>query len=79
MNKLDDWLIDNWRRAWALWSVHWQLVTSLLLGAVLMVPSMPGEIAALVPEKYRVIAIGAWALLGLWARLKKQKEPKDVC
>ena len=75
LDKLDDWLIDNWRQAWRLWSVYWQMVTSLILGAVLMVPSMPGEIAALVPQQYRIIAIGLWAALGLWARLKKQEKP----
>lgn len=73
MEKLDRFLVDNWRKAWRFWSVQWQLVTSVILGAVLLVPSMPGEIAAIVPEEWRVVAIGVWALLGLWARLKQQK------
>lgn len=71
--KLDNYLVEGWRRALTWWSVQWQLITSLLLGAVLIVPSMPGEIANFVPEKVRIPAIAVWAVLGIYARLKSQK------
>jgi hypothetical protein len=73
IDRLDVWLIEGWRHAYRLWSLYWQLASSLLLGAVMLVPSMPGEIAALVPEGWRIAAIGLWALLGIYARLKHQK------
>lgn len=71
--KVDKFLIEGWRRALTWWSVQWQLVTSLFLGAVAIVPSMPGEIANFVPEKYRIAAVAIWAVLGIYARLKPQK------
>lgn len=73
IERLDVWLIEEWRKAYRLWSIYWQLITDLILGAVILVPSMPGEIASMVPESWRAMALGLWALIGIYARLKQQK------
>lgn len=78
MNRLDDWLVEGWRKAWAWWSVQLHLVASLVMGVVLMVPSMPQEIQDILPASVRGLLVAAWVALGLWVRLKKQKGSGDA-
>lgn len=72
MGRLDDMLVEGWRQALKWWSVQWQLVSGLIMGVVLMVPSMPTEIQELLPPKLRALLVAGWIALGIWARLKKQ-------
>jgi hypothetical protein len=70
---LHDRLIEDWRSAWRFWSIRMQLAGTMISGLLVMVPAMPAEIQELVPLKYRVVAIGLWAVASIGARLIKQK------
>lgn len=76
MMWIRDRLIDDWNQAWRFWSVRMQALGALLTTLMVMVPAMPPEIQALVPVKYRVIALGLWAAASIASRLIKQ-QPKS--
>lgn len=65
-------LIDRCKEAWRLWSVWMHVASTTLIGVLLMAPAMPAEIQGMVPQPYRAILIGAWAIAGIAARLLKQ-------
>lgn len=65
-------LVDDWRSAWRWWSTWMHVAGTAAAGLLLLTPSMPAEVQALVPVQYRALAIGAWAVAGLLARLVKQ-------
>lgn len=66
-------LIDDWRQAWRLWSVRMNAVGAALGAALAMIPAMPPEVQAMIPLRYRVIAVGLWAVASMAARLLRQK------
>jgi hypothetical protein len=65
-------LVDNWTSAWRWWSNWMHVVGTTLAGLLLLVPAMPLEVQAMVPLRYRVLAIGVWTLAGFAARLVRQ-------
>lgn len=74
----NDRLVAGWRCALRMWSLQMHTFGTLIVAALVMVPTMPAEVQALVPLKYRVAVIGAWYVGGIWARLKKQKGVGDA-
>jgi hypothetical protein len=66
-------LIDDLSRAWRLASVQLHLI--MLAGVALyeMVPAIPNELAALTPDRWRPIALGLYAVLGIAARVFRKK------
>jgi phage tail protein X len=66
-------LIDDWTRAWKFASVQIHLL--LLLGVALYeaVPAIPNELAVLIPERLRPLALGLYAALGILARVVRKK------
>lgn len=57
---------------WKLWSVWFQGASTLIIGLLTLVPSMPEEIQQAIPAAYRWAAIAVWAVLGLYIRARKQ-------
>lgn len=66
-------LIDDWTRAWKFASVQIHLL--LLLGVALYeaVPAIPNELAVLIPERLRPVALGLYAAIGILARVVRKK------
>lgn len=71
-DKLDDWCVDNWRKAMKWWSVRMNLIGAALLPLLMLVPQMPAEIQALLPPAVRAIAAGLWCVINIIVRLKAQ-------
>lgn len=72
IDRLDDWLCENWRNAWKWFSMQMHLFACALLMFLQIAPVMPDEVRRMIPEPWGVIAVGVWTLLGIVARLKKQ-------
>lgn len=73
MTWLRDRLIDDCGRWWKFASVQIHLI---MLGGVALyelVPAIPNEIAALIPDRWRPLALGFYALLGIAARVFRKK------
>jgi hypothetical protein len=73
-DKLDDWLCEGWRSAWRWWSVQMHMAASMVLMALQMAPVMPAEVQKLIPQPWGAIATAVWTLLGIYARVAKQKK-----
>jgi hypothetical protein len=73
LDKLDDWCVDNWRKALQFWSVRLNLIGAALLPVLMLVPQMPAEMQNLLPPTARAIAAGAWCIVNIAVRLKSQK------
>jgi hypothetical protein len=73
MNWLRKRLVDDWRDFTRWWSVRMTAVGALLGGILAIMPSMPQEVQAAVPERYRIAAVAIWALASLYSRVAKQK------
>lgn len=73
MTWLRDRLIDDCGRWWKFASVQIHLV--MLAGVALYeaVPAIPRELGDLIPERWRPLAFGAYAALGIAARLFRKK------
>lgn len=65
-------LVDNWKSFWAWYSTWMHLIGTTIAGVLLLVPSMPPEVQAIVPVKWRVAALGLWLIAGFVARVVKQ-------
>jgi len=75
MTAIQKRLVDDWRQAWRWWSVRMTAIGTLLGGALAIMPSMPAEVQAMIPTKYRLIAVGLWAMASLYSRVAKQRAP----
>lgn len=64
--------IDDCKNFYKLWSVWFHTLSTAIIGALLLMPSMPVEIQQLIPVPYRAVAIGVWLLLGYLLRGWKQ-------
>lgn len=73
MNALTDRLVDNWRQAWRWFSVQLHLIATSILMLLQLAPVMPPDLQKHIPQPWAAILTVAWALLGLYARLVKQK------
>jgi hypothetical protein len=71
-DKLDDWCVDNWRKALGFMSVKMNLIGAALLPVLTLVPQMPKEVQDLLPPALRAGLAGAWCLLNIVVRLKAQ-------
>lgn len=72
ISNLDDWCVENWRKALKWWSVRMNLIGAALLPLLTLVPQMPKEVQDLLPPAARAIVAGAWCLLNIVVRLKAQ-------
>ena len=74
-DTFDSRFVGGWRRClrWASVQMHVIGTSALLLLA--LVPSLPSDVAAVVPERFRVAVVAVWGIAGLYARLKKQGKP----
>ena len=66
-------LVEDWRNFHQWWSVRWNALGAVLLPALVMVPSMPPEIQALIPAPYRAAAAALYMAGGIALRLMAQK------
>ncbi|MGE5563113.1 MAG: hypothetical protein ACM3ZV_07355 [Bacillota bacterium] len=73
--SLRDRLIDDWHRSWRLASVQVNAGLALFCALYALVPAIPAEIAAIVPDRWRAPLLAAWAAVGILARLYRQKHP----
>lgn len=71
-------LVEDWREAWRWWSVQMHLLASMVLMAVQLVPAMPGELQAIIPQPWGAVVTALWTLLGLYARVAKQRGPTNA-
>lgn len=78
IGRLVDSLVPDWRQSWRWLSVQLHFAATGILAVVVAVPTMPCELQDMVPGPVRLLLVAAWAGLGLWARLYKQK-PKGGC
>jgi len=69
--KLDDWLIENWRRALHFLSVKWALLGTVVLPIMQLAPVFPKEVQELLPVWVRAPVAGIWCILFIVFRLKK--------
>lgn len=69
--KLDDWLIDNWRRAWNFLSVKWAALGAIVLPIMQLAPVFPKEVQELLPVWVRAPVAALWCILFIVFRLKK--------
>lgn len=75
MNALKDRLVDDWRHAWRWFSVQLHMIASSALLLLQMAPVLPPEIQRHIPQPWAAILTVAWTVLGLYARLVKQRPP----
>jgi hypothetical protein len=68
-------LIDDWHRAWRLSSVQVNAALVAFFALYALVPAIPAEVAAIVPERFRMPLLAVWAGIGVVARLYRQKHP----
>lgn len=73
-DHLDDWCVDNWRKATKWWSVRMNAAGAVLLPLLMLVPQMPKEVQELLPPAARAIVAGLWCILNIVVRLKAQKK-----
>lgn len=71
VDKLDDWAIENWRRALHFLSVKWALLGTVVLPVMQLAPVFPKEIQELLPLWLRAPIAGVWCLLFIVFRLRK--------
>lgn len=69
-------LIPNWRDWWRMGSLRLHALGTLVVGFLLMVPTMPLEVQELIPAQYRAIAIAIWFIGAGYIRLT-QKDPNS--
>lgn len=69
--KLDDWLIENWRRAWTFLSVKWAALGAIVLPIMQLVPSLPKEVQDILPVWVRAPVAFIWCVVFVLLRLKK--------
>lgn len=74
LEKIEARLVDGWRSAWRWWSVQMHLIASAVLMLAQLAPVMPPEVQKVIPQPWGAIITALWTLLGLYARLVKQKE-----
>lgn len=72
--KLDEWCVDNWRKAAKFWSVRWAAIGAVLLPLMQMVPVFPNEIQALLPLWLRAPIAGIWCIVFIAFRMTAQKK-----
>lgn len=65
-------LVEGWRSAWRWWSMWAHVIGTSLGGLLVLMPTMPAEVQALVPLKYRAIAVAAWLVGAGLLRIVKQ-------
>lgn len=68
-------LIDDAHRWWRMASVWVNGALAVFCALYALVPAIPGELAAIVPDRWRAPLLAAWAVLGIAARLYRQKHP----
>jgi hypothetical protein len=73
MQALKARLVDDWRSAWRWFSVQLHAVATSLLLVLQFAPVMPPEVQKIIPQPWGAILTGAWALLGIMARIIRQK------
>jgi hypothetical protein len=66
-------LVPDWSKALRWWSVQLHLAATGFLAVYALVPSVPPEIAAIIPPAYRAPLLALWAVLGLAARVIEQR------
>jgi hypothetical protein len=71
-------LVDNARDFWKWASVHLHLIATAAVAALLLVPEMPIEIRELLPEGFEPIAVIAWLVLGILARVFQIVKPGAI-
>lgn len=74
LDKLDDWLCDNWRSAWRWLSVQFMVMTGLLLQVLQFAPVLPADIQKAIPQPWGGLVAALWTVAGLIARLKGQRK-----
>lgn len=62
-------LIENWKDAWKMRSVQ---VFGLIAAAPLLWAQVPEDVKALIPVEWQPYVVSAMALIGAFARIKKQ-------
>lgn len=75
LDKLDDWFCEGWRQCWRWFSVQMHLIATALMFLASNVGALPPDLVRLVPQPWTNLVLGAWAFLGLIARLKRQPPP----
>lgn len=70
-------LVADWRQAWRWFSVQLHAFATTMLIVLQIAPVMPAEVQQMIPQPWGALLTGAWALLGLYARLVKQRRPAD--
>lgn len=65
-------LVEGWRKAWQWPSLWLHQIGTALAAVMLLVPTVPAEIQAFLPPKWRAALIAAWWLAGLVARMTKK-------
>jgi hypothetical protein len=73
VQRLDDMLVDGWRRSWRWFSLQMHLIACALLAIVEAAPVLPPDVQKLIPQPWAGIVLAAWAIIGIIGRLKKQK------
>jgi hypothetical protein len=72
LSRLDDWCIDNWRKALRFWST-WMITIGGFIGSFMtLIPALPPEVQQAIPVKYRVIVVALWSGASLLTRFIKQ-------
>lgn len=66
-------LVDDWKQCWRWFSVQLHLLASTVLLGLQITPVMPVEVQKLIPQPWGAIATAAWTLLGIYARVVKQR------
>lgn len=73
LNKLKSYLVDDWHNATRWWSVRIHALAIAYLALFALMPVLSPQIAALLPSPLQTPVIGAYAVLGIVARLIAQK------
>lgn len=74
MNWLKQRLVDDWHGMLRWWSVRMTLIGGLLATLLSLMPSMPAEVQAALPIRYRLVLVAVWALAALLSRVLQQKK-----
>jgi hypothetical protein len=78
MNKLVSILVEDWRNARRWWSIRIHAFALTYLALFALMPVLSPQIAALLPSPLQTPVIGAYAVLGIVARLIAQKKVPDA-
>ncbi len=62
----------HWKDLVRLYSVWMHILGTVIIGIFALVPALPAEVQAVIPLKYRAIALAVWAIGGPLARAIKQ-------